>query len=294
MERSVYIFGMGPVGCSLAVSLESAGVEVAGACDIDEDRAARAVSRTGLAVDRAFDPRAAGRAGIVIASVGDSGIEPLAREAAQAGGCSPRQVWLHCSGALAADALSPLEGLVEGFGAFHPAMVFPPGSCRPVPAGTRFALDGDGSARAVANSLVEAIGGVPVEIPTEARVAYHAAMVFASNYVVVLLDRARGLLVDRGVDPAQAEAVVCSLASSAVDAAMERGIGSSLSGPVSRGDAPAVESHLGALGGDLDMSRLYAILAREAVGVATGVDGPNREGLQKILSLLDGFDRSGK
>ncbi|HXL59363.1 MAG TPA: DUF2520 domain-containing protein, partial [Mycobacterium sp.] len=102
-------------------------------------------------------------------------------------------------------------------------------------------------------------GGEPFRVREDARTLYHAALAHASNHVVtVLLDavealraalRGQELLGQELVGDAPggiAERVIGPLARASLENSLQRGQ-AALTGPVARGDAAAVASHLRAL-----------------------------------------------
>ena len=95
--------------------------------------------------------------------------------------------------------------------------------------------------RSVAEALVVEMGGEPVWIPEEARGGYHAALAFAANYAMVLVNESESLLRESGAEaPAR---ILGPLVRASVETALERG-DRGQTGPISRGDAQAVREHL--------------------------------------------------
>ncbi len=286
MTGPVFLIGLGPVGVSIGRSLREAGVRIAGAFDRDASRAGRASALLGVGVDAVISQERLAQASTVMASVSDGEVFNLARQMAEQNLAGAHQVWLHCSGVLPADALSPLAGVVRGIGSMHPAAVFPPGTSAILAPGVCFAVDGDEAAREVARDLVGALGGVPVDIPGDKRVAYHCAMVMGSNYLVTLMSSAGQLLRSCGLPDEDAEKLISGLSSSAVAAAGAHGIDASLSGPIRRGDLTAIRSHLKELRHDEEALRLYIVLAQATVTVASKDGGMDADVADRIRNLL--------
>jgi len=112
---------------------------------------------------------------------------------------------------------------------------------------------------AIAQALVLEIGGEPFRVREDARTLYHAALAHASNHVVTVVSDAlealrtalwgAELLGQETVGDAPggiAERVIAPLARAALENTLQRGQ-AALTGPVARGDAPAVARHLAAL-----------------------------------------------
>jgi predicted short-subunit dehydrogenase-like oxidoreductase (DUF2520 family) len=105
------------------------------------------------------------------------------------------------------------------------------------------------------------------------RALYHAAAVFASNYVVVLLGEAVGLLQRLGWTERQALEGLIPLAEGALANVLKRGPTAALTGPIRRGDAQTVRRHLDAMA-ELDgrssslRMDLYRMLGQVALEIA--------------------------
>jgi predicted short-subunit dehydrogenase-like oxidoreductase (DUF2520 family) len=103
------------------------------------------------------------------------------------------------------------------------------------------AADGDEAAWSVGEALVVEMGAEPVRVPETARPLYHTALVHGANHLVTLVGESAELLRAAGVgDPAR---LLGPLLSAALDNALRHG-DRALTGPVARGDAGTVRTHL--------------------------------------------------
>jgi predicted short-subunit dehydrogenase-like oxidoreductase (DUF2520 family) len=262
MSGSIFIIGGGAVGTALGQGLALAGHQIAGVFSRTEKRARESARTIGAPAFHGELPAAIGEAEVILAAVPDPAVAGVAAAALRAGLTNDRQVWLHCAGALTTAALAELRETVRGVGSFHPALAFPNKHTTAIPGGARFAVAGDRSAIAVAEELARALEGEAVHVPDEARAAYHAALVIASNYQVALLAEARAILERSGIEAAQIEPLLAALGSSAITAAGSVGIDESLTGPIRRGDHQAVERHLLALADQPQSAAIYRALGR--------------------------------
>src|SRR5439155_18992947 len=90
------------------------------------------------------------------------------------------------------------------------------------------------------------VGGTPFRVPDELKPLYHAAAVFASNFVVAVLSVAEDVMGRAEVeDPAP---LVTPLVGATVDAVRRLGPAEALTGPAVRGDVRTIEANLTALG----------------------------------------------
>jgi predicted short-subunit dehydrogenase-like oxidoreductase (DUF2520 family) len=122
-----------------------------------------------------------------------------------------------------------------------------------------FGVDGDEVATRVGGELAEGLGGRTHVVRPEGRSHYHAAGVFASNYLVACLRIAVDALRCASED-AELEALL-PLAESALRNLGELGLRDGTTGPVARGDVRTVAAHLEVL--DRRRAALYRGLGLE-------------------------------
>jgi predicted short-subunit dehydrogenase-like oxidoreductase (DUF2520 family) len=111
-------------------------------------------------------------------------------------------------------------------------------------AGAAFGITAPDELRAVAETIVVEIGGDPVWVPERARPLYHAALTIGANHLVTLVNDSVELLTRAGIE--QPTRLLSPLLSAALDNALRLGDGA-MTGPVSRGDAATVTTHLATL-----------------------------------------------
>lgn len=219
----------------------------------------------------------------VVLTVPDAQISATAAALAAAGLPAGTPV-LHTSGALGPEVLAPLAAAGHPVGSLHPLVaVADPVADAGALHGAWFAVEGDPAAVSAARRWVEAVQGRVLPVRPGAKPRYHAAAVFASNYLVTLLDVAQRLMRDAGLPDEVAGEAVVELAAGAVRRASERGTEGGLTGPVSRGDASTVERHLAEL--SASDRALYSVLARETLALARrrGLEPGAAERLRKLL-----------
>ncbi|MDB4948057.1 MAG: hypothetical protein JWM27_706 [Gemmatimonadetes bacterium] len=263
----IWIVGPGRVGLSLGVALHRAG-------------AALAFSGRGGAIPNhpllEGDPPAArwrggsfaapaGLSGIVVA-VPDRAVREVAGRLASADIDRSVPV-VHTSGALGMEALESLRAAGHPVGGVHPlAAVADTVDGADRLRGAAFGVEGEGLARALAERVVAACGGVALPIRGGGKPLYHAAAVFASNYAVALLAVAERLMEAAGVDAEDARPALAALAEGAVANVRALGPAAALTGPVARGDDETVRLHRARL--SAGVRPLYSLLGREALALA--------------------------
>jgi predicted short-subunit dehydrogenase-like oxidoreductase (DUF2520 family) len=227
----------------------------------------RLMSLAMVAYERNFPGAPAGET-VVVLAVPDGAVHEVAGVIAALGSPGPACVALHLSGALPAGALTALDERGYAVGSLHPLQtVAEPAHGAERLRGSFFAFEGDAAARRAAAEIVRAAAGRMLEVHAEDKARYHAACVFASNYVVACAAVATRLLADAaGIGEEEAAHALRPLWGGAVSNLEQLGPTAALTGPVRRGDIETVRAHLGALeGSTLD---LYAELALEAVRIA--------------------------
>ena len=204
------------------------------------------------------------RADAVMFAVGDDQIEPAcAALAAVASTTLDGVLVFHCSGALSAAALQAAASHGALTASVHPVRSFadPQQVARDF-AGTWCGLEGDARALALLAPALASIGARPVAIDANAKTVYHAASVFASNYLVTLLDTAMRAYQAAGIPEPVARELARPLALETLDNVFRLGPRAALSGPIARGDFATVARQQAALDGwDAQAGRLYRALA---------------------------------
>jgi predicted short-subunit dehydrogenase-like oxidoreductase (DUF2520 family) len=239
----VSIVGAGRVGTALGVRLREAGHRIVAV----SGRAATAErARRFLPGVPVIDPaEAARRAVVVLIATPDDRIIEACKEVASAWTNAEGRFVAHVSGATGLDALEAVGALGATILSVHPLQSFPT---------VELALDRLGvsgiavTARAddgfaLGERLARDVGGRPFRLADEDKPLYHAAAVFASNYLVAVLSIAEELFGRVGLD----RELFLPLARASLANAAATGAALALTGPAIRGDAGTVERNLRAL-----------------------------------------------
>lgn len=169
---------------------------------------------------------------------------------------------MHCSGSLSSEVLNAVKEKSCLIASVHPMRSFakPELSVEDYE-GTYCAIEGDAQAILILKSLFEKIGSITYEIDKRKKSSYHAAGVFASNYVVTLAQQALTCLEEAGVENDIAMHVITTLMKSSVSN-LEQTLSptESLTGPLKRGDIATIKKHMDALTGE--QKDLYALLGK--------------------------------
>jgi predicted short-subunit dehydrogenase-like oxidoreductase (DUF2520 family) len=173
----------------------------------------------------------------------------------------------HVSGALAGEALTGLAAANVPVGSLHPLQTFPAKGPTPTLNDVYFAVEGDDRLVPLLMDLVKLIGGLPVRLPSQGKSVYHAAAVFAANFIPVLMREAHELMLTAGVPESLIRPMLGPLMRSSLENCLELGELKSLTGPVARGDVETIRQHLKTLQalspGTLAIYRMLSLKALE-------------------------------
>ncbi len=258
------MLGAGRVGTAVAVLLARAGHEIAAVSGREETRRRAATWLPGV---RVLDPAEAAALGdLVLVAVPD---DLIGRTASSVAAALHRGQWVaHLSGAAGLEVLKPaLEAGARRL-ATHPLQTFPDVQ-RAIDAlsGCAVAVTADEEdGYALGEALARDLGASPFRLADELRPLYHAAAVFASNYLVVTSAIAERLFTDAGVP--EPVAAMHPLQRATLANVVRLGPHAALTGPAVRGDAGTVARNLESLAARApDTVLAYVAMCRAALGV---------------------------
>jgi predicted short-subunit dehydrogenase-like oxidoreductase (DUF2520 family) len=147
----------------------------------------------------------------------------------------------HCSGALSSAELQPLKDKGAQVASAHCILSFSaPSSAVTQFEGTPCALEGDAVATQILLRAFEAIGANCFDLAANDKVLYHAAAVFATNFLPVLQIVAADLWKSTGMPKELIAPLNASLLKKAVQNIAAQGAAKALTGPAARGDMELV------------------------------------------------------
>jgi len=191
----------------------------------------------------------------------------------------------HLSGALGTDPLAPLLERGYSVGTLHPlqSLADPVLGAEQLQ-GIYFSVSGEPAAVTVARRLLSPLGASVISVPFARRPLYHAAAVFASNYLAGLVAAAGRWMADAGVPEDEALDAILPLARGSLENLGRLGPVQALTGPVSRGDVETVRLHLRTL--EPRERVLYASLGLEILALA-GDAGLSEETVEELKELFE-------
>ncbi len=167
--------------------------------------------------------------------------QALAEATAHAPTGAPSPVVFHCSGAQSSATLAPLAARGWRLASAHCILSFAsvPAALQQF-AGTPCALEGDATASAVLRAAFADIGARCFDVASEHKLLYHAAAVFATNFLPVLQSTAEDLWQATGMPAELIPDLRATLLRNAVANITTLGPQAALTGPAARGDKAAI------------------------------------------------------
>lgn len=270
LRKTLNIIGCGNVGKTLGHLWAAAGIfDIQDVLNRSLQSGAAAVEfmQAGKAV-AAYDELRAADATMI--AVPDDQIAACVEALARAGIVSRDNVVFHCSGALPSAVLRAAAAQGAGVASIHPIRSFAdPALAATAFAGTFCGIEGDEEAVRLLASCFSGIGARLVPVDADFKSVYHAAAVFASNYLVTLLDVALQAYTKAGIPDDVAMELIEPLVRGTVDNIFRLGTTDALTGPIARGDiATAVRQYRAVNAWDARHGMLYKQLAKLTADIA--------------------------
>ena len=225
----VFILGAGKVGRAMARALKQRGDTVT------LRPARRGVPTTPIDAD------------IVVLSVRERQLGPIAADLAVTGVVKKNAVVVHNAGSLSAEALAPLRGACAGVAQMHPMISFASTTFFPTLTRGHCHVKGDPAAEKRARTLAKHLGMTPRTFAKLDTVGYHAAAGLVANGAAALAAIGAELLVVSGVPRADTPKMLGPLLRSVAENVEHLGFPAALTGPVRRGDAGAIKRQIALL-----------------------------------------------
>jgi predicted short-subunit dehydrogenase-like oxidoreductase (DUF2520 family) len=212
---------------------------------------------------------AAAAAEVAVIGTPDDAVEPVVRSLVEAAAVGPHLAVVHLSGSLGIEALREARDAGATVLSMHPLQTFPDvdAAVERLPGSPVAVTASDDEGYTLGERLARDLGARPFRLADELRPLYHAAAVFASNYLVTTSAIAEELFGAAGVpDPASAMA---PLQRASLDHVERLGAEGALTGPVVRGDAGTIRRNLEALSRHAPTTvPAYVAMARASLDLA--------------------------
>lgn len=279
------IIGAGKVGIALGYALQNSGFSISVVASRREASLENAQNYIGEGtLYTTQNERVPELADVIAVTTQDREIRKVAAQLSGVKDGLRGKVIFHTSGAHASSELAPLEKCGAYLGSLHPLQTFPD-----IDAGvavlpeTYIFVEGDNQALPALRSLASAIGAEAVVIDSQNKVLYHLAAVFVCNLLSALMYSGEGITRRIGIDLRPFYPIIKATLKN-IEA---KGPLTSLTGPIVRGDAGTIESHLGALRGMELHEDVYKSLSRVALRMAEERETLSEEQSAALQHLLD-------
>jgi predicted short-subunit dehydrogenase-like oxidoreductase (DUF2520 family) len=284
--------GAGTTGTALAVRLSQQGWPVVGVSSRTLSSAQKLASRLSNCQAYHTAQELADATEMVFITTPDDVITQVCSEVHWHEGQSA----LHCSGAHSVDILEPAKRLGAAVGSFHPLQTFADvdQAIANLP-GSTFALEAEEPLLSTLKELTRLLNGNWVKLGPGDKVLYHAAAVFACNYLVTLVRLALDLWKDFGVSSKEATMALLPLLRGTLNNVDNIGLPNCLTGPVARGDLGTIEKHLSALEArNPSLLTTYKELGLQTIPIALAKGKINEQKAEEMKALLSSQRRQPK
>lgn len=281
---TIGFIGAGTTGTALAVRLAQQGYQVIAVSSRSLTSAEKLAGKiSGCQVYKTAQ-EAADIAQLVFITTPDDAIPKVAAEVQW----HDKQNVVHCSGAHSVDILEPAKRCGANTGCFHPLQTFASveQAIDNIP-GSTFAIEAGGPLLTMLKEMAAALEGDWVILKAGDKVLYHAAAVFACNYLVTLVKLATDLWQTFGVSQAQATKALMPLLRGTLSNIENVGLPNCLTGPIARGDLGTIGEHLQTLEKETpSLLGIYKELGLQTIPIALAkgkIDSQRAGELQALL-----------
>ncbi len=285
--KTLNIIGCGKLGNTLAkLWSDKQSLKIQAICNRSIDSTQQAVQLVGSG-QPIKDIRELPPADFTLISTPDSAIANVCQSLVNENKLTKETVVFHCSGSLTSSILE----LAHQFGC-HTASVHPVHSfAAPEVSTLSFAktvctIEGDADAVTQLEQLFSNIDAIPVAIKPESKMIYHIGLVFASNYLVSLVEASLRLFDSAGIDRATALNCIKPIVNNTTDNIINLGTAKALTGPIARQDLLTLENHLAALKTqqiDKNIVALYQSLGK----IAIQLTAENKPIAQELYNMFE-------
>jgi predicted short-subunit dehydrogenase-like oxidoreductase (DUF2520 family) len=195
---------------------------------------------------------------------------------------------VHCSGAHSVDILEAAKQQGANTGCFHPLQTFASvdQAINNMP-GSTFAIEAEEPLLDILKEMATTLDGDWVTMKAGDKVLYHAAAVFACNYLVTLVKLATDLWQTFGVSSAQATKALMPLLRGTLSNIENVGLPNCLTGPIARGDLGTISRHLESLEKQAPpLLNIYKELGRQTVPIALAKGKIDLQRTEELKALL--------
>jgi len=178
------------------------------------------------------------KANIIFICVPDDKIEIVAAEIASSNINLKNKIFFHLSGAKDSSSLAELKNKNSFIASFHPLQTFSRIETSPkIWENTFCLLEGDRKAIKIGKEICKILSSFAFALnKKDKKIFYHAAAVFASNLLVLLIDMSQKLAKEAGINQKKYKIYFAPLIKKTLENIIKKGCKAALSGPLVRED----------------------------------------------------------
>jgi len=228
-------------------------------------------------------------ADIFVIGCGDDHIESCLAQLLEKDVVQSNNIVFHFSGAKSSTVLGKAKALGTKCASLHPVKSFPnPATAINTFANTYCGLEGDEEACNVLENLIENIGGHCFKVDSDSKLTYHAANVFACNYLVALQELSVRAFEQSGVERELAIKILEPIVKETTQNIFQLGTAKALTGPIARGDHQLVaEQYAAVKDWDEDAADVYRLLGKLSVDISDEKGISEKSDLASIRDLFN-------
>jgi len=290
---NISIIGAGKVGTVLGKALSKRGHRIVSVISTSLYSAQRCAEFIGCSVASSDLRDLSPESEIILIATPDGVMHTVAKELA----AIQHLRWnaltvMHTSGVLTTKVLLPLKEKGAKTVSVHPMQTFPDvESALESIKGIYFGVEGDHhEAVEIAKTLVSDLEGYFIIIPQESKTLYHVAGVFASNYLVTLINLIGEVFSNVGLPRKNFFDVIEPLLENTLRNIKRTSPSDALTGPIERGDLETVQMHLEELSRRLPyLVPFYTVMGLETVRVALRKGSISEKQATQLLDFMSEF-----
>ncbi len=193
---------------------------------------------------------------------------------------------VHLSGAKSLGILSTIQKQGGAIASMHPLQTFTKGDSTDRLKNIYISLEGDEILIKKLEEIVRDFGAQSFKLTPDQKRSMHIAAVFASNYLVSLMDIVDQITSNNGIE--NGLQVLSPIIRQTLRNIEEKGTHQSLSGPVKRGDLNTIKQHLKDLNEAPELTKnLYKNLGLQALTITQKSGQLTSEQIKELKDLLD-------
>jgi len=228
-------------------------------------------------------------ADVFVIGCGDDHIESCLDELLEQNIIQDSTIVFHFSGAKSSAVLAKANALGAKCASLHPVKSFAkPATAIETFTGTYCGLEGDDEACEVLEKLIGSIGGHCFKVDKDKKLTYHAASLFACNYVVALQELSIRAFEQSGVERELAMKILEPIVKETTNNVFQLGTAKALTGPIARGDHNLVAEQFAAVKEwNEDAADIYRLLGKLSVDLSDEKGASEKTDLASIRKLFE-------